>query len=158
MSAPAIPPRPELPSEPPRKVRPQAQPAEAALAPSHAIYRFLFALAACAVAAGCLLPASELPLFEANDKVQHFGAFMALGAIGAIAFPGRRAMLWLALALFAFGCLLEGLQVFVPTRQASLGDVVADSVGIAAGLASGALALALLFARARLPHRPRTLR
>lgn len=120
-------------------------------APHHGLYRTLFALLSCVVAVGCLLPAAELPVFEAGDKVQHFAAFMALGAIGALAFPGRRAMVWLAIALFAFGCLLEGLQLFVPSRQATLGDVIANSLGIAVGIASGALALMLVFARVRLP-------
>lgn len=119
--------------------------------PHHGLYRLLFVLLACVVAVGCLLPAAELPVFEASDKVQHFAAFIALGAIGALAFPGRRAMVWLAIALFAFGCLLEGLQLFVPSRQSSLGDVIANTLGIAVGIASGALALMLVFARVRLP-------
>ena len=65
-------------------------------------------------------------------------------------------MLWLAIALFAFGCLLEGLQFFVPSRQSSLGDVIADSLGIAAGIASGALALMLVFTKARVALRADT--
>lgn len=117
------------------------------VAPYDGLCRMLFALLAGAVAVGCLLPTAELPVFEASDKIQHFAAFMALGAIGAIAFPGRRAMIWLAFALFAFGCLLEGLQLFVPPRQAALGDVIANSLGIAAGLVSGALALTLIVAK-----------
>lgn len=119
--------------------------------PHHGLFRTLFGLLSCVVAFGCLLPTAELPVFEASDKVQHFAAFMALGAIGAVAFPGRRSMVWLAIALFAFGCLLEGLQFFVPSRQATLGDVIANSLGIAVGLASGALALKLVLARVRLP-------
>lgn len=117
------------------------------VAPYHGLYRMLFALIAGAVAVGCLVPTAELPVFEASDKVQHFAAFMALGGVGALAFPGRRALVWLVIALFAFGCLLEGLQLLVPSRQASLGDVIANSLGIVAGLGSGALALTLLVAR-----------
>lgn len=116
-------------------------------APHRGLYRMLFALLSCVVAVGCLLPTADLPVFEASDKIQHFAAFMALGAMGALAFPGRRALVWLAIALFAFGCLLEGLQLFVPSRQAALGDVIANSLGIVAGIASGALALTLIVAK-----------
>ncbi len=152
----ALPKRKPIPDQPLRS--PGREPAPASLASVAVVshygrYRILFVLLAVAVAVGCLLPTAELPVFEASDKVQHFAAFMALGAIGTLAFPGRRAMLWLMIALFAFGCLLEGLQLFVPSRQSSLGDVIADSLGIAAGIASGAVALVLVFTKARVSLR-----
>jgi VanZ family protein len=127
--------------------------ATVAVASHHGFCRLLFALLAGVVAVGCLLPAAALPLFEVSDKIQHFAAFAALGAIGALAFPGRRAIVLLAITLFAFGCLLEGLQLFVPSRQTALGDVIANSLGIVVGIASGAVGLTLILAKARMPLR-----
>ncbi|SUS07611.1 hypothetical protein DF3PB_4700004 [uncultured Defluviicoccus sp.] len=44
----------------------------------------------------------------------------------------------------------------MPSRQSSLGDVIADSLGIAAGIASGALALMFVFTKARVSLRADT--
>jgi VanZ family protein len=97
-----------------------------------ALWRALFALALIGVLVLALIPASPGPdWFEHADKLRHAAAFIALWAVG------RQARLrpgWtLALGLLGFGIGIELLQALTPTRESSLGDVLADAVGIAAG-------------------------
>lgn len=71
-----------------------------------------------------------------HDKLRHFAAFAVLAAVAwwAYAGPGPRPW-WLALALFAFGVFIELVQSQIPGRDASAADLVANSLGIACGLA-----------------------
>lgn len=67
-----------------------------------------------------------------GDKVLHFAAFYALALLGAAAFPGRKALVWLAVLLCAYGALIEILQPLPPfDRDRDVLDWVADTVGIA---------------------------
>jgi VanZ family protein len=81
------------------------------------------------------LALSPAPPKEADlgwDKLNHLAAFASLAAI---AFLGRvGAWLHIALALLAYGALIEVLQSFTATRSAEWGDLLADGVGIASGL------------------------
>ncbi len=73
------------------------------------------------------------------DKAEHFIAFYALTGVAAAAFP-RRSLALIALALSAFGALIEVVQglPFVH-RDRDFWDWVADSLAIAAALAPMAL-------------------
>lgn len=81
--------------------------------------------------------------FPVNDKVVHFVLYAVLG--GALAFGRGRAgwtpghLLLLSIGLL-YGLSDEIHQSFVPSRTASLGDWLADAVGLLAGYA-GFLAL-----------------
>lgn len=68
------------------------------------------------------------------DKFAHTGAFALLGAVAAIAWPGRigAALAMLALALLAGAT--ELAQSLVPERNAGFGDGLADMVGAALGI------------------------
>lgn len=71
-----------------------------------------------------LLPASM------SDKLQHALSYVAMGLWFGALFH-RRHLSWVALALFAFGLLIEGLQDAMPFgRAAEWGDVAANSSGI----------------------------
>jgi VanZ family protein len=71
-----------------------------------------------------LLPASF------GDKLQHAVSYVAMGLWFGALFH-RRHLLWVALALFAFGLLIEGLQAVMPFgRAAEWRDVVANTSGI----------------------------
>jgi hypothetical protein len=99
-----------------------------------AVWRWLFAAALAGVMVLALIPGGSGPdWFENADKLRHAAAFIALWAIG------RRAGLqpaWaLALGLLAFGISIEIAQAFTPYRESSVGDVLADVAGIAAGRA-----------------------
>jgi hypothetical protein len=69
------------------------------------------------------------------DKAEHFIAFYALTGLAAAAFP-RRHLLWIALALSAFGALIEFVQGLPQVhRDRDFWDWVADTLAIAAALA-----------------------
>lgn len=72
------------------------------------------------------------------DKVAHFVVYVPLGFALARALPGRAALAW-GLASF-YGVTDEFHQAFVPLRDPSVGDWLADTLGAGVGvLASGAL-------------------
>jgi VanZ family protein len=73
------------------------------------------------------------------DKLQHFLAYAALGMVGALSFPGRKPALILAVGLVFLGIGLEGVQSYVPDRDMSLGDGVANFLGVIFGVGLGYL-------------------
>lgn len=76
-------------------------------------------------------PSTGLPL----DKVVHFGVFAAVGALGVLAGVPMR---WLVGLLVLQAIASELIQWLVlPNRSGDLGDLVADLLGIAAGVAIG---------------------
>jgi VanZ family protein len=105
-----------------------------------------FGLALVVLAVVLLLPSQAMPATGLWDKLEHAAAFAVLGLLGRAAFP-RHA--WpLALGLIAFGWACEALQVRVPGRTATLGDAVANAVGVLL-----AMALASAFCRWRRTRR-----
>jgi VanZ family protein len=77
------------------------------------------------------------------DKLNHVLAFGALAFAGRFALaPARRAALWDGAALAGLGVAIELLQQLVPARSAQWQDLLADALGIAAGLLAAALASA----------------
>ena len=70
------------------------------------------------------------------DKLNHAGAFGSLAFVGVFALLGRpHARTWLAAGLFALGGLIELVQLVVPGRRGDWQDLLADTVGMALGLA-----------------------
>jgi len=94
-----------------------------------------FAMGLVAVGILLLLPAQLLPETDIWDKAEHAGIFTGLTAIGLLAFPGRGRGWRLAFGLIAFGSTCEILQMFVPGREAALGDAVANAVGVLSAVA-----------------------
>lgn len=68
---------------------------------------------------------------DINDKVSHVLAFGALAFLGDFSYPngqfGLKKFFW----LLGYGLLIEFIQYFLPYREASLFDLVADGVGLA---------------------------
>ena len=64
----------------------------------------------------------------------HAVAYAAFTIIVVMAWREKAGVLWLALALLAYGYALELLQDLIPGRQYGLGDVTANGLGIAIGL------------------------
>jgi VanZ family protein len=97
---------------------------------------FRLALAGCLIAITvlALIPPGHEPVGSA-DKVNHFAAFLVLAWLADHAYPGYsfRPEPWMA--LLGYGLLIEVLQAFLPYREASLGDLVADGAGLLAYLA-----------------------
>ena len=102
---------------------------------NHTALLAVWAVLICCVAVGSLLPAAS-PVMVAvgrlhiNDKVQHFGAYLALSFLPVIGFRDRRKGLMAGLSMFLLGILMEAGQHFSPGRAVELGDVVANGVGV----------------------------
>lgn len=79
-----------------------------------------------------LVPAPPRQATLGWDKLNHAVAFAMLAALGALGFAHARVRI--ALALLAYGALIEVLQSFTPTRTAEWLDLLADVLGIAAGM------------------------
>jgi VanZ family protein len=89
---------------------------------------------ALAILVVCLLPTRRLPKLEVSDKFEHVLAFGALAFwFGSIVV--RRDFGWLALLLIAFGAAIEVAQGLMDLgREADWRDLLADTIGITAGL------------------------
>ncbi|MEN9968010.1 MAG: hypothetical protein RIR94_179 [Bacteroidota bacterium] len=70
-----------------------------------------------------------------NDKVGHFIAYAILSLIALIVWRKRQTKfkIGLALALIGYGLLMEFLQGFVPGREVSAYDLLANSIGVGIG-------------------------
>ena len=79
------------------------------------------------------------PRLFGSDKLEHFAAFAGLMVVARIGWPRR---MWsAALALFLYGLAIELLQALPAIgRTASIADLAADTVGIAAGAGAAWLA------------------
>lgn len=102
-----------------------------------AVLQFAFTAlfcAACLVVAALALGPPPGGLAPGQDKLLHLAAFFILTVLGALAF--LRTSVWApAVGLLAGGIAIELLQgIPAIKRSMSLGDVVADAAGIAAGL------------------------
>ena len=85
-------------------------------------------------------PTVDMPsLFAYQDKLMHLAAFavlgfLSLGAMRVSAAGFRAGQVWLSIMLVSlFGVLIEYNQSFLPGRDASIGDLVADLAGASLG-------------------------
>jgi len=106
--------------------------------PVNAVIRWVaitgFTVGVVAVLVLSLTPSHALPRIEVWDKLQHVLAYLILAVTGAVAFPGRRLLPWLAIGLLILGCVLEVTQAFIPGRVAGVDDAVANAIGVGLGL------------------------
>ncbi len=98
------------------------------------------ALWLCGVAAlvvVCLLPSPDLPNLHVSDKLEHALAFALLAGSAVQLFERGRGLVAVGLGLLALGIGIEFAQaLFTTTRAMEAADVVADTIGIVAGLAT----------------------
>jgi VanZ family protein len=92
--------------------------------------RLAFAPALVVVLAGSVADFGDLPQPAGSDKLEHAVAFLVLGMLALRGFP--RLPAWRAIfpGLLAYGMLIECIQWTLPWRQFSIGDWVADGVGV----------------------------
>ncbi|WP_166212696.1 VanZ family protein [Cognatiluteimonas telluris] len=97
---------------------------------------WIAALVATVVAS--LLPVFLLPVVPpGGDKVEHLGGYALLAAAAVQLFAGRRALWRAALGLVVLGVALEVAQgLFTATRQMDAADALANSLGVAIGMAT----------------------
>jgi len=96
----------------------------------------------CCVVIGSLLPAAsplmvDIGRLHINDKVMHFGAYLALSLLPVIGFRDRRRGLIAGLSMFLLGVLMEAGQHFSPGRAGELGGVIANGAGASCGTLLG---------------------
>ena len=81
------------------------------------------------------LRARPIPqVFAQEDKLHHFIGFFALAFSCRLAFLHIK-LLWLAIGCVLAGLLIEYAQVLMPLRTASIYDALANTAGVALGLA-----------------------
>jgi len=71
------------------------------------------------------------------DKLQHFGAYLALSLLLVIGFRDRSRGLMTGLSMFVLGVFLEAGQHFSPGRSVELGDLLANGAGVSCGALLG---------------------
>jgi VanZ family protein len=93
------------------------------------VLRLAFAAAVIAIIVLSLLPRVSLPSVGISDKYQHLIAYAVLAATAWLAFPSRRAALWLMLLLPLMSIALEFAQTFVPGRSGEIADALVSGLG-----------------------------
>ncbi|MET4699309.1 VanZ family protein [Constrictibacter sp. MBR-5] len=96
--------------------------------------RAAFVVAALVVVVGSLTPAAEMPEIEVSDKIQHFAAYAGLAFLAKIAWRPPGFLGWPLASVVIAGPAIELLQSLVPGRSASVGDAVADVIGVGIGV------------------------
>lgn len=97
------------------------------LSPTRA--RILLSLDLLAISALAFMPGPEVPVTTHWDKGDHTLAFFSLSLLARFAWP-QQPFLRIALALVGYGMFIEIVQAFLPTRDAEVLDILADSTGI----------------------------
>ncbi|USE34787.1 hypothetical protein [Endozoicomonas sp. SCSIO W0465] len=77
-----------------------------------------------------LIPGKWDPTRFINDKVKHALTFMVLFLLIDLAFPAAGTIGWKATGLMAFGVFIELCQQLTRYHRFSIGDIVANGVGI----------------------------
>jgi VanZ family protein len=104
-------------------------------------WRLLLALLLLVISWLAFLPEAPTPDFEGADKINHLLAFATLAVVAGLALaPGWLNAGWVALGLLCYGGFIEVVQTYLPPRVGDWADLLADGIGMAAGL----LLLALL--------------
>ena len=81
-----------------------------------------------------LLPPKSGMEIQSNDKINHFIAYAVLSLNLGFVVKRVKTYLFCIPLLFAYGLLLEYFQGFVPGRQPSWLDALANSIGVVIGL------------------------
>lgn len=92
--------------------------------------RILFVAALVTVLVLSLLPLSH-PDFSSNDKVNHLIAYAGLAFLGLLSIAS---MFRVTIGVFLWGLLIECLQGLTEYRMFSVGDMVANGLGVLIGL------------------------
>lgn len=100
--------------------------------------RVIYYLALIVILGMALMPQAGEPGFPQADKVMHFLLF-ALLAVGGRLTHQRTPAPYLAAGLLFYGGVMELMQGMTSWRTASGGDLLADGLGILAGLAAARL-------------------
>ena len=81
------------------------------------------------------------------DKLLHFIGYAGISVLPPIFFKVKRKVYYSEFIILITAFLTEGVQYFMPTRTASIGDIAANITGIAAGILAGVIIKKLISAR-----------
>lgn len=95
-----------------------------------AAYRFTFFAALAFALFMAVIPGSADPTGFVNDKVKHALVFLVLFVLFELAYPTESMPWWKPVGLLAFGVFIEICQKMTGYRHFSVGDILADAVGI----------------------------
>jgi len=98
----------------------------------------------CAVIVGSLLPASVLDGIHYDDKLVHFVNYAVLAMLPAIGLEALSIGMACAAAMVPMGVCIEFLQRLVPGRTFEIADMIANALGVVAGVLLALLVKALL--------------
>lgn len=101
------------------------------------LYRFSFFIALIAISTLAFLPdySALPPIVSVSDLINHGVAFTVLTLL--YRFSYTHSPQKILFFLFSYALFIEFVQAFLPTRCASLEDIVADSVGLLIGMLLG---------------------
>ena len=96
-------------------------------------YKLIFFLSIFVIFGFSVVPASDIPNIAAlsflTDKAIHFLIFLYLSSIGLLS-RFKLSNIYLLLAIFSFGLLIEIIHFYHPYRYFELADLAANSLGI----------------------------
>ncbi|WP_066015308.1 VanZ family protein [Endozoicomonas atrinae] len=99
-----------------------------ALPPEASLFAFFTALAFALFMA--VIPGRADPTRFVNDKFKHAVTFLVLFIMLDLAYPTPGMPWWKPVGLFAFGVFIEFCQKLTGHRNFSIGDIIANFVGI----------------------------
>lgn len=94
------------------------------------VFRALFACAFVIVAVLAFIEMPQSGLTHLSDKLQHAFAFYVLALLLDFATPRSEFGLRKFIVLMSYGVAIECVQYFLPWRESSVLDMVADAVGL----------------------------
>lgn len=101
------------------------------------LFRGALLAAVCVIAYLAFMPPVQIDAaVRVWDKLNHAAAFYVLALLLDFSLPRTRFDVTKGLALLAYGVAIEAVQYFIPYRDASLGDLFADAIGVCAYLFS----------------------
>jgi len=96
-------------------------------------YKLIFFLSIFVIFGFSVVPASDIPNIAAlsflTDKAIHFLIFLYLSSIGLLS-RFKLSNIYLLLAIFSFGLLIEIIHFYHPYRYFEFADLAANSLGI----------------------------
>lgn len=98
------------------------------------ICRQAFPLALAAVLVGSVLDPGVTPVVQVDDKAQHMAAFLALAVLAVLGNPRWSLGSRVVPGLLLYGLLIEAIQWWLPWREFSWLDWIADAAGVLAGV------------------------
>lgn len=101
------------------------------------LLQFLSYIAVVGIIVLSLLPGSARPQTGAPGQGEHVIAYFLTACLFGLRSPSITKAFQIGATLIALAGLLETAQHWVPDRNAQLGDFIASSIGILAGLAAG---------------------